>query len=55
MYISFEGDGRGHFLVTGYLQENRRTGGLQKLEFENEMDQTYLKNFCYLIRNSMAK
>jgi len=45
LYLSFTGDGRGHIAVKGYLEKGSRAGHIQSLEFENEIDQTYLKGF----------
>ena len=47
MYLSFVGNGRGHIAIKGYLHKGNRIGSEQVLEFENDIDQTYLKQFCY--------
>lgn len=49
MYMSFIGNGRGHIAIKGYLHKGNGTGNEQSLEFENDIDQTYLKNFCYAL------
>lgn len=52
MYISFIGNGRGHIAVKGFLHREDGAGNEQRLEFENEVDQTCLKNFsCALLRD----
>lgn len=50
-YISFVSNGRGHFSVKGCLSEFSQKGYEQKLEFENDIDQTCLKEFCYTLWN----
>ena len=54
MYISFSGNGRGHISVKGYLHSSNN-GYEQQMEFENDIDQTYLRNFCYELNNSYEK
>ena len=54
MYISFIGNGRGHISVKGYLYSSNN-GYEQRLEFENDIDQTDLRNFCYELKNSYEK
>ena len=54
MYISFIGNGRGYISVKGYLHSSNN-GYEQRLEFENDIDQTYLQNFCYELKNSYQK
>lgn len=52
MWFSFVGNGIGHIAIKGYLSKGNIIGMEQVLEFENEIDQTYLKQFCNeLIRN----
>lgn len=50
MYIAFHGDGRGHVHVSGRLCNTKNT-----LEFENEVDQTDLKDFCYELKTAYGK
>ncbi len=47
MYLSFVGNGRGHIAIKGHLHKGNRNGSEQVLEFENDIDQTCLKQFCY--------
>lgn len=47
MYLSFIGDGRGHIEIEGQLRKSNSSGSEQVLEFENVIDQTYLKPFCF--------
>lgn len=54
MYLCFAGNGRGHITIKGYLHKGDGTGN-QSLEFENDIDQTYLKEFCYDLKNSYSK
>lgn len=54
MYLSFQGDGRGHIAVKGYLQGTNRTGGEQALTFENQIDQTLLIPFCLTLKNACS-
>ncbi|WP_018589570.1 hypothetical protein [Terrisporobacter glycolicus] len=44
-YIEFFGNGKGHIVVKGCLNNHCRNGFEQELSFENEFDQTYLKTF----------
>lgn len=46
--ITFEAGKRGYIQVSGYLIEH--TYG-QKLHFSNEIEQSYLKEFCYGMKN----
>lgn len=50
MYISFEGDGRGHINVNGMLCNMGHS-----LKFENEFDQTYLQVFAYELKQAYSK
>ena len=50
MYLSFIGNGRGHISVKGYL-----TSCDQVLEFKNDIDQTYLQEFCYNLKKAYCK
>lgn len=52
MYLQFTGDGRGHIAVSGALHGGNRKGNQHHLEFENQIDQTELKPFCFTIRES---
>ena len=45
MYLSFEGDGLGHINVRGLLVNGDMNGNMQRLEFENNIDQTVLRKF----------
>ncbi len=45
MYILFVGNGRVHIAVKGYFHKGNRVGNEQVLEFENDIDQTCLKEF----------
>ena len=47
MYLSFNGDGKGHIAVKGYLHQENRIGNENSVEFENCIDQTVLKPFCF--------
>lgn len=51
MYINFKGNCRGHIAINGIFQD----GNEQKLEFQNEIDQTYLRAFCYELRDEYLK
>lgn len=44
-YITFEALANGHILVKGTINNNCRDGHEQELKFENEFDQSYLKDF----------
>lgn len=44
-YITFEALVNGHILVKGTINNNCRDGHEQELKFENEFDQSYLKDF----------
>ena len=50
MYISFEGDGRGHINVKGMLCNMSHV-----LNFENVFDQTYLQTFAHDLKQSYIK
>ena len=52
MYLHFIGDGRGHISVKGFLHGGNRIGNEYKLEFENSIDQTELRPFCFALRNA---
>ena len=45
-YIEFSADKVGHIRVSGCLDNGNRCGFTQKLQFENEIDQTILKKFA---------
>ena len=49
-FIEFRADRSGHISVRGELSSNGRKGFVQKLTFENCIDQTYLPGFI----NSLA-
>ncbi len=55
MYISFQGDGRGHIAVKGYLHSGDGIGNEHSLEFENCIDQTCLKDLCQDLQTSYSK
>lgn len=55
MQITFSGNGRGHINIKGYLQNYNRLGNEQNLSFENDIDQTCLREFCYNLNNSLGK
>ena len=44
-FVEFSADRFGHICVRGELSSNGRNGFLQKLTFENGVDQTYLPDF----------
>lgn len=44
-HITFEALANGHICVKGTINNNCRAGHEQELKFENEFDQTYLKDF----------
>ena len=48
-FIQFSGNGLGLIQVKGYLIDNSANGCIQKLNFENEFDQTYLKDFSHML------
>lgn len=50
MYLAFTGDGRGHIEVKGQLAQDSGSGHVQRLNFENSVDQTCLKKFCLDLR-----
>ena len=54
MYLSFVGNGRGHIAIKGCLYKGDSAGS-QSLEFDNDIEQTYLKEFCYNLKNSYRK
>jgi len=45
-YIEFSADKVGHIRVSGLLNNGNRFGFTQKLQFQNEIDQTVLKKFA---------
>ncbi len=55
MYVSFMGNGRGHIAIKGYLNKGNHTGNEQTLEFQNDIDQTCLKNFCYSLLSNYKR
>lgn len=54
-FIEFGCDNKGHIKVKGYLNSDGADGFNQKLQFENELDQTCLKNFAYKLYNDNKK
>lgn len=44
-YIEFKANHSGHIFVNGVVHNHCRNGHIQELKFENEFDQTYLKDF----------
>ena len=44
-FIEFSADRSGHIRIRGELSSNGRNGFVQKLNFENCIDQTYLPDF----------
>ena len=44
-FVEFSADRSGHIDIRGELSSNGRNGFMQKLAFENRIDQTYLPNF----------
>ena len=45
-FLQFSADSGGHIKVKGKISGSDWNGHTQKLDFENEFDQTYLKNFA---------
>jgi len=45
-YIEFSADKVGHIRVSGCLDNGNRFGFTQRLQFQNEIDQTILKKFA---------
>ncbi len=45
-YIEFSADKLGHIRVNGFIDNGNRFGFTQKLQFQNEIDQTRLKEFA---------
>ena len=52
MYLQFIGDGKGHISVKGLLHGGNRVGNEHTLEFENSIDQTELRAFCFALRDA---
>ena len=52
MYLQFIGDGKGHISVKGLLHGGNRAGNEHTLEFENSIDQTELRAFCFALRDA---
>ena len=44
-FVEFNADQSGHICIRGELSSNGRNGFVQKLNFENCIDQTYLTDF----------
>ena len=55
MYISFVCKPRGHIAVRGYLEHRDGAGSEQILTFENDIEQTYLTDFCYDLQNAYGQ
>ena len=55
MYLSFQGDGKGHMDVRGELYQTDSAGMEQELRFANRFVQTYLKCFCYDLKRSYER
>ena len=55
MYISFACKPRGHIAVRGYLEHRDGAGSEQILTFENDIEQTYLTDFCYDLQNAYGQ
>ena len=55
MYISFMGNNSGHISVKGRLHKDNRIGLEQVLEFENDVDQTSLRPFCFELLDNYEK
>lgn len=51
-YIEFQAKSNGHIYVTGSINNYCANGYNQELIFENEFDQTYLKNFAESINKN---
>lgn len=45
-YIEFEARSGGYIKVKGTIHSNNHNGFLQEISFENEFDQTFLKDFA---------
>ena len=54
-YIELSADRSGHINIRGKLSSNCRGGFLQKLSFENSIDQTYLPEFINSLSLLCAK
>ena len=55
MYMSFVGNNRGHIAIKGYLHKGNRTGSEQVLEFQNDVDQTCLRQFYLELLSNYEK
>ena len=55
MYLNFQGDGRGHIAVQGFLFGGNGTGNEHSLKFKNSIDQTELRPFCFALEASCAQ
>lgn len=55
MYLSFSGDGRGHIGIKGYLHGGNRRENEYFLEFQQRIDQTCLKDFCYDLQKAYSR
>ena len=54
-FIEFRADRSGHINIRGELSSNGRNGFLQKLFFENSVDQTYMPDFIENLTMFAAK
>lgn len=54
-FIEFIAKNNGHIYVKGKINNLCRNGYNQELNFENEFDQTFLKEFAYDIYNECKK
>jgi hypothetical protein len=53
--VIFTGTGSGNIAVEGYLYKVNSTGNGQRLEFENDIAQTCLREFCYGLQTYYKK
>lgn len=53
-FLEFNAVNGGHIRVNGYLDNKGHSGYTQKLFFENEFDQTYLKQFAKELFNAAS-
>lgn len=54
-FIEFRTDRSGHISIRGELSSNGRKGFMQKLAFENCIDQTYLPEFIHSLTSFCSK
>ncbi len=55
MYISFEGDGKGHIAISGYLYNRYCDSNYYDIRFNNVIDQTALRSFCKELKKGCIK